>query len=279
MINDTLRAFHVQETTSVALIGAVAITAREWHHAALVVAGTAVTLYLDGVAVTTNTVTNIKAAAATAYVGSYSGGERLNGQIDDFAIINRALTAGDVLSIYESNAPIFAETARYSFRATPRGLVWADDEGLWMRDVSGNAVFGIYGGEAATKSWGGQVMAVGDLLIGRGSQYVLWDNSAGTMIISGSMIITGGSGYANLTDTPDSLSDINAGEGSKLTGIEAGATVGATWNTNLSNIPLRFGNSATTAGLYLTASNLGFYERVGLESLDGERRSILLWRL
>lgn len=39
--------------------------------------------------------------------------------------------------------------------------------------------------------------------------------------------------YADVTGTPTSLSDVNAGEGSKLTGIAAGATVGATAGTNL----------------------------------------------
>jgi hypothetical protein len=65
---------------------------------------------------------------------------------------------------------VFAESSVWSWRATPKGLVWADDEGLWMRDVSGNPVLGVYGGEAATKSWGGFSLAVGDVVIGRNAE-------------------------------------------------------------------------------------------------------------
>lgn len=43
--------------------------------------------------------------------------------------------------------------------------------------------------------------------------------------IDGQVTITGGSGYANLTDKPTTLAGINSGEGSKLSGIAAGADV------------------------------------------------------
>src|SRR3989304_7181250 len=53
--------------------------------------------------------------------------------------------------------------------------------------------------------------------------YLKWNGSS--LEIKGSMTITGGSGYANISDKPTSLSGINSGEGTKLTGIEAGANV------------------------------------------------------
>jgi hypothetical protein len=51
-----------------------------------------------------------------------------------------------------------------------------------MRDTAGNAVLGVYGGEAATYNWGGFTMASGDLVLGYnkvGSSAIWWDQSAG----------------------------------------------------------------------------------------------------
>jgi hypothetical protein len=65
--------------------------------------------------------------------------------LDDFCILERAAPATEIRTIYESNAPVFAETSTAGFRATPKQLIWADDEGLWMRDSFGNSVLGING--------------------------------------------------------------------------------------------------------------------------------------
>ncbi len=47
----------------------------------------------------------------------------------------------------------------------------------------------------------------------------------------------GANGYDNISDKPTSLSDVNLSEGNKLGDIEYGATVGADWNTNVTNTP------------------------------------------
>ncbi len=83
--------------------------------------------------------------------------------------------------------------------------------------------------------------------------------SDGSAAFSGAVTITGGSGYANLSDKPGSLGDINSGEGTKLGGVESGATAGADWSSNLQNIPSRLGDTPT-AGLNLTATHLGYYD-------------------
>lgn len=90
-----------------------------------------------------------------------------------------------------------------------------------------------------------------------GNTKLSWNGS--TLTVVGSITITGGSGYGALTDRPDSLADINSSESTKLTGIAAGATVGATWGTNLFGVPPRFGDAPGASGLYMTASNMGFY--------------------
>lgn len=85
-----------------------------------------------------------------------------------------------------------------------------------------------------------------------------WDGA--TLSVQGQIIITGGSGYTALTDKPTTLGDINVDELAHLGSIEAGATVGATWGTNLNSVPGRFGDSPSATGLYLTPTHLGFYD-------------------
>ena len=82
---------------------------------------------------------------------------------------------------------------------------------------------------------------------------------ATNVYLKGRIVIAAGSGYGNLTDIPASLSEINSTEGTKLGGIADGATAGATWGTNLNSIPIRFANAESSAGLYLTASYMGYY--------------------
>jgi hypothetical protein len=60
-------------------------------------------------------------------------------------------------------------------------------------------------------------------LVGSGTHGLTWNGS--TLAIAGNITILGGSGYGNLTDKPTALSGINSDEGSKLSGIEAGADV------------------------------------------------------
>jgi len=96
------------------------------------------------------------------------------------------------------------------------------------------------------------------IYIGDGTNYLKYDKDSSVLTIAGSISILGGSGYANLSDKPSSLSGINSTEGTKLSGIAAGATVGATWGTNLSNIPATLG-TPSGAGLYLASTHMGFY--------------------
>jgi len=152
-----------------------------WVHVALTHdGGGGIWVYVNGAQIGSTTIT--RAALSTFNVGGHSSGLCSNGLIDDFAIIGRLLPEDEILSIYNSNAPVFAESSTVSWVATPSGLVWADERGLWMRDTAGNSVLGVYGGEAATYSWAGFTMASGDLVLGRnavGSSAIWWDQSAG----------------------------------------------------------------------------------------------------
>jgi hypothetical protein len=103
----------------------------------------------------------------------------------------------------------------FHFKATPLQLVWADDEGLWMRNSTGGTVLGAYGG-SATKSWAGLTLAPSDVAIGDSARgaYFLWDDSAGTLLLGKT-----GSTTSNLLLSGTDLSfRVNATERVSLTG-------------------------------------------------------------
>ena len=159
-----------------------AITANTWTHVAMTYSGGTLTLYVNGVQVATGSSGGFSGMPAAINVGGAGGANMLHGLLDDFVITESVLDADGVRAVYESDAPVFAESSRFSFRATPQGLVWADDEGLWMRNASGSTVLGAYGG-AATKSWAGLTLDPSDVVIGDSARgaYMLWDDSAGTL--------------------------------------------------------------------------------------------------
>lgn len=81
---------------------------------------------------------------------------------------------------------------------------------------------------------------------GATSSFSVTDNGilrATGAIISGAVTITGGSGYANLSDRPVALSDINSTEGTKLSGVAVGATA---------NLSLVAGANVTVVGNKIT---------------------------
>ena len=237
-----------------------------WVHIALATdGGGTVTAYVNGISAGT---ANITRAGHTSFnVGGQSGGNQCNGLIDDFAIIGRTLPAAEIRSIYESNAPIFAETSTFSFRPTPKGLIWADDEGLWMKDTSANPVFGIYGGES-TKSWGGFTMAPGDLLIGNnaiGAAAILWDQSAGTFGFYG-----GGNATVQASVATDGSITAGAGaltlnaNGIQITAPSAQSAIGSykfyvTGKTITSGFSATYNSGLDTyyCGVWSNSSNIG----------------------
>jgi hypothetical protein len=82
----------------------------EWHHVAVTLSGTTGTLYVDGVAVNTNTNMTYKPSSLGTTTQNYIGKSQfndpyLNGVVDEFRIYNRALTAPEINSVYTQNAP------------------------------------------------------------------------------------------------------------------------------------------------------------------------------
>jgi hypothetical protein len=79
-----------------------------WHHLCGLYNGSVLTLFYDGLARSTATITPIEPSGFSMLIGKYndsSGGStgnnfRFNGQIDDVIIFNAALTANEVREIY-----------------------------------------------------------------------------------------------------------------------------------------------------------------------------------
>lgn len=90
----------------------------------------------------------------------------------------------------------------------------------------------------------------------------------GTAVFNGQVIIQPGStGYAGIADKPTALSQISSTEGTKLAGIEAGATVGAVWGSNISGQPsnddlLNYFESAAATMPTLIASPAGAAHKI-----------------
>jgi hypothetical protein len=143
------------------------VVANRWYHIAVTYNGATLRWYVDGVLVQSATLSAGGNIPTTLSLGISHATTYENVMMDDVVVSRQCLSAERLLAIVQSDAPVFAESSVFHFRATPKGLVWADEEGLWMRDTDGDTVLGAYGGEASTKSWGGFTLAQGDIAFGR----------------------------------------------------------------------------------------------------------------
>jgi fibronectin type 3 domain-containing protein len=96
--------------------GPSALSAGVWHHVAVTLSGTTGKMYVDGVAVGTNSSMTIKPSDLGNTWGNYIGKSQfndpyLNGSVDDFRIYNRALSATEISTLRNKTLP-----------ATPTGL-------------------------------------------------------------------------------------------------------------------------------------------------------------
>lgn len=187
------------------VVGSVAAPAGEWTHLVLTWTGTTAVFYADGAAVGSLTFTTGPIVEDTElYVGNNSGlSAWFEGYIDDLVLLGRVLTADEVTAVYESDAPVFAETSTWAWR-TPNTLAWADSEGLWAIDDAGNAALGVSGVDS--KAWGnlgGTLLDKGDVLLGNSGNYVLWDASAGALKVNGQMVVGSSSNKLWLNDAND----------------------------------------------------------------------------
>jgi fibronectin type 3 domain-containing protein len=114
--SNTIRyAIKVNGSAEQQLNYATPLSTGEWHHIAVTLSGTTGTLYVDGVAVNTNTGMTYKPSGLGTTTQNYIGKSQfndpyLNGVVDEFRIYNRALSATEVQAVYTQYAPPLAPT-------------------------------------------------------------------------------------------------------------------------------------------------------------------------
>ena len=152
-----------------------AFTADTWAHVAVTWDKSGnLKVYRDGVLDASATGLSPFTPSASLVIGAYSVANNAKGYLDDLVILSRAADAAEIRSIYESNAPVFAESSIEVWRTPTQVPIWVDSEGLWMRAVGGGETLGAYGG-AATKSWGGKTLYQSDFLLGNATDgYIHW---------------------------------------------------------------------------------------------------------
>ena len=271
-VNAELDAYVIGSGALIFRINSVSLTAttgnlatKTWHHLAFTwdAAANTIAVYVNGAAAGTSTaggaIPTLDTAIGVGYSAPVGTACNHNGYIDDFCILDRVMPAAEIRSVYESNAPVFAESSVFSFRPTPKGLIWADDEGLWMRDTVGKPVLGVYGGEAATKNWGGFNLVPGDLLLGNnavGSSAIWWSRVNGTFGFYGA-----GSGTPQVEIATDGR--LTAGGGKVAldsTGFKAyNASSVETININANGIYMGDGGGRTTVASWTSGNRLRWY--------------------
>lgn len=234
----------------------------QWVHLAFTWDATAnaCAVYVNGALAASGTMggTTPPPLGAWLFVGGgyWGAGVRWNGEIDDFVVLDRVATADEVRSVVESDAPVFAETSRYGFRATPSGSTFADDEGLWAFNGGAGTVLGVYSGDSS-KSWGGATLATGDALLGdynRGAA-LLWDDSAGSLLLGkagagAAQLIANGASLRFLLGGVESI-NVNAADSS----ITLGRVASGYSNLLLSSGAIRLRNNTTDVISLLAAED------------------------
>lgn len=139
-----------KDSSLVATVATV-VPANTWTHIAVTVSGGTVTkLYINGALAASGTAGSAYATPSYLMIGSYntSGGNNINGYIDDVASIGRVLSADEIASIYNSNAPLNVIRNNYELmlaNASTSGYVVGNASGLFgYSDTTGNAGTGAF---------------------------------------------------------------------------------------------------------------------------------------
>lgn len=202
-----------------------------WHHIAIVWDGTDGLLYLDGTLdITLLSYAGFSGDFTDIDIGNRQAHDRaMNGWIDEVAFLDRVADADEIVSVYESSAPVFAETSTFAW-STPSITTWVDEEGLWSRGaISGQEVFGI--SDVNSKSWAGLTLDEGDVVIGNSPNYLQWDDSNSRLIVTGKILATqgnmvGGTIFSESFQDSTSIADWYNWAGSGEMSIQAGGVFG-----------------------------------------------------
>lgn len=184
--------------------GGTAMLAHVPQHIVCTWDGTYRKLYVDGALVATSADESATPPYIdpTLWVGRYVTGSNFPGWVDDLLLLDRAMSADEVLALYESGKPATVTTSPMSLLLTGagRGRVQGNASGLFGSSATGAASFAL---ATEPMSWGGGNLDAGDVLIGSvtANNYMQWDASAAALVIKGQITIqAGSSGIASLSD-------------------------------------------------------------------------------
>ena len=171
---------------SVLNVGANAfVSVGAWQHIVLVWDNGYYSFYVNGISAKNGVYYGLLELNSFWGPGQHTGSAAYyaNGLIDDVVVVAEALDADTIRAIYESNAPIFAESSTHTFRAGRGTSIWADESGFWAKAQDGTDLFAIAAVDG--ESWGGKTLDAGDVLMGTGTSYIHFDKSAGTTTFAG----------------------------------------------------------------------------------------------
>lgn len=177
------------------------------------------------------------------------------------------------------NVQVTRGSERVPYTASPVDIVGYDGKINMPFPTSPAASSGLYLTNNYLGYWNGSnwrsyIQSNGNAYFGNGStQYMQWDGT--TLTISGAINVVGGFTGVNYAGSASAGGAANSitGQGAlatqssvtwqtQVTGTGKpadNATVGATWGSNLASIPVRFADTPSSNGLYVTASAMGFY--------------------
>ncbi|MBU0847197.1 DUF2341 domain-containing protein, partial [Patescibacteria group bacterium] len=99
--------------------GTTEVTDGNWHHGAVVISGTSLTIYLDGKVDGTATIADLSSISQSLWIGqANSGSEFFSGDIDSVRFYSRAISASEVLSNYQ------AGQIEFQTRSSTDGSSW-----------------------------------------------------------------------------------------------------------------------------------------------------------
>ena len=171
------------------------LAANTWTHIAVTVSGGTVTkLYINGSLAASGTAGSAYATPTYFMVGSYatSGSNNINGYIDDVASIGRVLTADEIASIYNSNAPLNVVRNNYELmlaNTSTTGYVVGNAAGLFgysdTTGASGTGAFALVTTDSTdlTATFG-RTLNAGDFQLGAvaaGKSNLKFDRAAGRL--------------------------------------------------------------------------------------------------
>ncbi len=210
--------------------GALAWTANTWYHIVLTwdLDANLFVIYRNGAVVASSTPFSGKTDATpgdnTIHVGAAGGGTSGLGLIDDLCILPVALSAAEVKAIYDSNAPIQAETNTGELRlmsATANGgYVFGNSNGLYGVDATGTSRFSILTDGSGTL----------------GTNGIAW-TTAGVVTVAG------------WTLTATSLADAAVNPKTQLISTEGILLSSGTWGTDTTVFAAVFADDGTVASL------------------------------